>query len=236
MIKKLLIVFASAAILCVATLGGIWLFAGKSIEKQLAEGADWNWTFGDDEDEGPRKTRSFTIDPAVQLAMEIPVDLSFTRGDAPSMTVEGPANVVDRLTWEGGHLALPDTAHMRHGLKVRITAPEITGLDLDAPANVTLTGLDQDAFTLNGSGAVNLEASGKLRKVNVSTDGAGHIDLSKVDGEDATVRVDGAGDVTLGATNLVDVHINGVGHVSLVKKPKTLRTQINGIGSVDHDY
>lgn len=48
--------------------------------------------------------------------------------------------------------------------------------------------------------------------------------------------MNGAGNVTIGATGNVDVEINGIGNVSLVRKPVNLKTRINGIGNVDHDY
>ncbi|WP_067732195.1 GIN domain-containing protein [Novosphingobium naphthalenivorans] len=237
MFRKLLIVFASGVILTVVAFSAAWVVGGDKLKKGFTEGDGWAWTIGDDdEDQGPRKSRSFAVDPGAQLAMEIPVELSFTRGDKAEMTVSGPAKVVDRLVWENGRLSVPGNVHMRHGVKVMITAPEITGLDLDAPGDVTLTGLQQDQFTLKSEGAVNLEANGKVRKVFVTTEGASNIDLEKLAVEDATVRMDGVGNVTIGATGLVDVEINGAGHVSLVRKPKTLRSQINGIGSVDNDY
>ncbi|KHK89628.1 GIN domain-containing protein [Novosphingobium malaysiense] len=237
MFRKLLIVFASGVILSIVAFSAAWLFGGDKFRQEFYDHDGWSWTIGeDDEDQGPRKSRSFTVEPGSQLAMEIPVELSFNRGDKAEMVVTGPANIVDRLIWENGRLSVPGQVHMRHGLKVKITAPEITGLDLDAPGDVTLVGMQQERFTLKSEGAVNLDAEGKVRKVFITTEGAGNIDLAKVEGEDATVRMDGVGNVTIGATGLVDVEINGAGHVTLVRKPETLRSQINGIGSVDHDY
>ena len=134
MFRKLLIVFASGVILSVVAFSAAWVIGGDRLQKEFTDGDGWSWTIGDDdEDQGPRKSRSFTVDPGTQLAMEVPVELSFTRGDKAEMIVTGPAKVLDRLVWENGHLSIPGHVHMRHGLKVRITAPEITGLDLDAP-------------------------------------------------------------------------------------------------------
>ena len=77
-----------------------------------------------------------------------------------------------------------------------------------------------------GHRSVNLDAGGKVRKIMVTSEGAGNIDLEKLDVEDATVRMDGVGNVTIGATNLVDVTINGAGHLTLTRKPKTLRSSL----------
>lgn len=237
MLRKLLIVFASGVILAIVAFGAAWAVGGDKLRREIAENGGWQWTIGDDkEDHGPTATRTFAVEPGATLAMEIPVELTFTRGDKPQMVVTGPAKVLDRLTWQNGRLGIAGHFRTHRGIEVRITAPEITGLDLDAPGDVTLTGLDQEKFTLRSEGAIDLSARGKVRKLFITSDGAGDIDLGHVEAEDAIVRINGVGDVTVGASNLVDVEINGAGNVSLVRKPGTLRSQINGLGSIDHDY
>ncbi|MEJ2410751.1 MAG: DUF2807 domain-containing protein [Novosphingobium sp.] len=237
MFRKLLIVFASGVILSIVAFSGAWLAGGQKFREEFRQPESWSWHIGDDDDDdGPRKSRHFTVAPGSQLAMEVPVELSFTRGDKAEMTVSGPSELVDRLVWKDGRLSVPGKVHVHHGLKVKITAPEITGLDLDAPGDVTLTGLKQDQFALTAEGAVNLEANGTVRKITVKTEGAGNIDLEQLAVEDATVRMDGVGNVTIGATGLVDIEINGAGHATLVRKPRTLHSRINGLGSIDHDY
>lgn len=237
MLRKLLIVFASGVILSIVAFGSAWVIGGERFTREVQEKDGWGWTIHDDEnDHSPRKTRSFAIQSGSQIAMKIPVELVFTRGDKPEMTVSGPAGIVDRLVWEGGRLSIKGSANIHRGLKVRITAPEIAGLDLDAPGDVTMTGLDQESLRLNSRGAIDLDASGKVNRMFVTSEGAGNIDLGKVQGRDATIRVDGVGDVTLGATGTVDVEINGAGNVTLVRKPATLRSRMNGIGDIDHDY
>ncbi|PNU01747.1 GIN domain-containing protein [Novosphingobium guangzhouense] len=237
MLRKLLIVFASGLILSIAAFALAWTIGGEKMRQEFQTNG---WYFNDDDsghhDQGPRKTRVFAIQSGSQLAMEVPVDLEFIRGDKAEMTVEGPAGVVDRLVWENGRLSIDGSARIHRGLKVRITAPEIAGLDLDAPGDVNLHGLDQEALRINARGAIDLEASGKVARTFVTSDGAGSLDLGKVEGRDATIRINGVGDVTIGATGVVDVEINGAGNVTLVRKPATLRSRMNGIGDIDHDY
>ncbi|MBT0668888.1 DUF2807 domain-containing protein [Novosphingobium profundi] len=237
MFRKLLIVFASAAILSIVAFGGAWIVGGKDLRQEFTQNGGWSWDFDEDEGElGPTTTRAFALASGAQIAMEIPVELSFTRGDTPGMTVRGPAKVLDRLVWKDGRLSVDGKLASHRSLKVQITAPEIDSLDLDAPGDVTLVGLDQERFSLSANGAIDLEARGKVRTIFVTAHGAGDIDLGKVEGDDATVRVDGAGDVTLAPRRLADIKINGVGNVTLKRKPQILRSEINGIGSVDHDY
>lgn len=237
MFRKLLIVFASGVILTIVAFSAAWVVGGDKFRRDVNEG-DFNWTIGDDDEaaNSPQITRNFAIQPGARLAMDVPVQLVFTRGDKAEMVVTGPQKLVDRLTWENGRLAIKGDWHGRKGLKVRITAPEIEGLDFDAPGEVTLTGLDQDSLNVNGNGALSLDASGKVRKLAVTTDGAGSLDFGKLQVQDATIRVNGAGNMTIGATGNVDVQINGIGNVTLVRKPANLKSEINGIGNVSHDY
>jgi len=239
MLRKLLIVFASGVILSIVAFGAAWITGGEKLRQEWASGHGWHVNIDDDDDDhGPRKTRSFAIQPGSQLAMDVPVDLDFTRGDKTEMIVSGPADLVDQLVWANGRLSLDGTVNRHHSrsIKVRITAPEIGGLAFDAPGDVTLAGLDQRNLTLKSRGAIDLDASGKVDTVNVASEGAGNIDLEKLAARDATVRVDGVGNVTIGATGTVDVEINGAGNVSLVKKPAVLRSRLSGIGNIDHDY
>ncbi|TDW64010.1 putative autotransporter adhesin-like protein [Novosphingobium sp. PhB55] len=235
MFRKLLIVFASGVILTIVAFSAAWLIGGDKFRQDIHSG-DFNWTMDGDDTDSPQITRNFQIQPGARLAMDIPVQLVFTKGDKAEMVVTGPQKLVDRLTWENGRLDVKGKWHGRKGLKVRISAPEIEGLDFEAPGDVTLTGLDQDSLTVNGNGALSLEASGKVRKLAVTAEGAGNLDFGKVEARDALIRVNGAGNITIGAAGTVDVAINGIGNVSLVRKPANLKTEINGIGNVDHDY
>jgi hypothetical protein len=237
MLRKLLIVFASGVILSIVAFAAAWVVGGSKLHRDIVKEGGWEWTIGEDGAKlGPTTTRNFPVEPGARLAMEIPVELTFTRGDKAGMEVTGPKRLVDNLTWENGHLGLKNGSGSASGIRVRITAPEINGLDLEAPGNVTLTDLDQDKFALRSEGAIDLDATGKVRQLSITSLGAGSIDVGQVQAEDAIVRIDGVGDVTVGASNLVDVQINGAGNVTVVRKPKTLRSRIIGLGSVDRDY
>lgn len=235
MFRKLLIVFASGVILSIVAFGAAWAIGGDAIRKDFGEGHGWHWS-NDEDDHGPQKTRSFAVDPGSQIAMGIPVELHFNRGDQAGMTVTGPASVIDHLVWINGRLSTDGKVRVHHGVRVQITAPQITGLDLDAPGEVTLAGLDQESLRLHSRGAIDLDASGKVNRMFVTSEGAGDIDLGHVEGKDATVRVEGVGDVTIGASGTVDVQIDGAGNVTLLRKPAVLRSRIHGIGNIDHDY
>ncbi|PEQ12160.1 DUF2807 domain-containing protein [Novosphingobium sp. PC22D] len=235
MIRKLLIVFASGVALCVVAFALAYVTGGNDLRSALRGETEFAWTLGE-EYKGPKKSRDFTVDGGQTLTMEVPVELHFSRGPESKMVVSGPAEAVDRLVFENGRLSLKGDGRLRHGLDVTIVAPQIAALDMEAPGDVTLSGMQQDQFRLKSEGAIDLDADGKVRQVWVKAEGASDLDLDKLEVEDATVRVDGAGSVSIAATGFVDVEVNGVGNVTLHKKPAKLRSSINGVGSIDHDY
>lgn len=237
MLKKLLIVFASGTILCIVALSLAWVTGGKNLPGTFLNGDGYSIGFGGDHDgNAERKSREFPVDGSQPVTMAVPVNLRFTRGEEARMTVSGPAEAVGRLVWENSRLSIKPGKNLRHGLKVTIVAPQLAELDLNAPGNIVLAGLQQDQFRLRSGGAVNLKARGNVRQLFIETDGAGQVDLKRVDAESAVVRLDGVGNVSIAPSRLADVVINGVGRVTLHRKPQQLSSEINGVGSIGHSY
>ncbi|GGZ05278.1 GIN domain-containing protein [Novosphingobium colocasiae] len=238
MVRKLLIVFASGMVLAVLAFSAAWLVGGKTLHDQIASGDGFEWTIDDDghEEHGPRKRINLPLDPGKTVAIAVPVSLEFARGDQARLEIAGPAAAVERLAWKDGRLSLRGGGKLDRTLHVTLYAPQVPALALDAPADVTLAGLDQEDLRIDADGAVSLDASGKVRRMVVNARGAGSFDLADVEGDDATVRVDGAGSVDIAPRHLADVEIRGVGSVSLHRKPQVLRSNVYGIGSIDHDY
>jgi hypothetical protein len=165
------------------------------------------------------------------------VTLRFTRGEAVSMTISGAKKAVDAIVWEGGKLTAGGGIHFGDDdIEVSITAPRLSALILSSAVKARLEGLDQPSLKVETRGAVDLEASGRVGSLDVSTAGASDLDFEDLAAQDAKVVTRGASDVTIAATGKADVEINGVGSVSLRRKPAELTSRIHGIGSVDNDY
>ena len=234
MIRKLLIVFASGLALSIVCISGAWVVGGQELMTHFRDHKG-GWQFDFDSDKGPRTTRTLPFDGSRILSIDGPVNLRFTRGAKAEMMIEGPQNVVDRLSWKDGKLSLGG-GNWSGGLDVVITAPMLAGLELSGASDVDLSDLDQPEFTLDASGAADVSASGKVRKVTVNTSGAGDIDFEKLAAEDAAVQIAGVGDIDIAATGAVSVSISGAGDVTLHRRPKVLTSSIGGMGSINHSY
>lgn len=236
MTKKLLIVFASGLMLALILLSSAWVFGGDELSKRVHQGKGFSVNIDTDND-GPKTERALTFDPALPLTISAPVRLRFTRGDTVSMTVTGPKQVVDALVWEGGTLSAGKGITLGgDGISVSITAPRLSALILNSAADAKLAELDQPSLKVETRGAVEMEASGRVESLDISTAGASDLDFRELATRDAKVVTRGAGDVTIAAVGKVDVEINGVGSVSLKRRPSQLTSRINGLGSVDNDY
>lgn len=235
MIRKLLIVFASGLALSIVCISGAWVIGGQELMTHFRDHKG-GWQFDFDPDKGgPRTTRTLPFDGSSILAIDGPVNLRFTRSAKAEMSVEGPQNMVDRLSWKDGKLSL-GSGNWSGGLDVTVTAPMLAGLELSGASDVDLTDLDQPEFSLDASGAADVRASGKVRKLTVNTSGAGDLDFEKLATEDATVQIAGVGDVDIAATGAVSVSISGAGDVTLHLRPRVLTSSIGGMGSVNHSY
>lgn len=233
MIKKLLVVFASAAALALLSISAAFVVGGSDFRGAIADG-DFHWG---EEYDGPMATREFAFDTGKVLTIDAPVNLRFERSETVSMKVEGPKDAMKDLVYENGELSLKGShRHLRHGLTVTVTAPTLAGLVLDAPGDVELVELQQDAIEIRSSGAADIDASGTVRKLTLEADGAADLDFREVKAKDASVQINGAGDVDISATGAVDIEINGAGSVTLHAKPASVTSQINGVGSVDRAY
>lgn len=235
MLKKLLIVAASAAMLALVSISAAFVVGGPEIRAAFAEGK-FVWVVGDEYD-GPVIAKELTLDDAKELVITMPVNLRFDRSDTASMKVEGPQEAIDALVYENGKLAFRGSGKRRSTtLEITIAAPVLPDLRLETAGDIDLRGLDQDAFALHSSGAADVKATGRAKSLVLVTNGAADLNFEEVATGDARIEINGAGDVNLSATGEVDIEINGAGSVTLHTKPARVRSEINGVGSVDRSY
>lgn len=234
MIRKLLIVAVSGAILALISIGAAVAIGGPDLHKAFHEGG---FVWDSDGYKGPIARKELAFDPGKPLEISLPVDMHFVRGDKVSMIVEGPKAAIDALVYENGKLDLRGPRiGSNQGLKISITAPVLPPLDISGPANIEIDDLRQPEFKLSMAGAGNIEASGKVDRLEVDASGAGNVDLSKLEAVDAQVSIAGLGNADINASGKVEAAIAGAGNVTLHRKPRELDSDIAGLGNVEHAY
>lgn len=260
MIRNLLVFSGIAAVLSVGCLAG----AAALVSHDLGS-HDWTWSVFKDGDhiafrKGPAvkpesvATKALDWKGGDHLSVEIPGEVDYTQGPAPSITVTGPASLVDRVRFDNGKLYFiagaeddqPESVNLTLGpdgfgalrsdrkrLRVTVTAPSVTGFDMVGDGHLSLHNYDQPKLDLDLSGSGDVDGMGHTKALSLTLSGSGDADLGDLVAADAKVAIRGSGDADINATHQADIDISGSGDVSFSGKPVTVNTNITGSGNVD---
>lgn len=136
-------------------------------------------------------------------------------------------------------------------LRIRITTPDLASLRSSGASDVVLSGVKNERFTIETSGAGSVKAavetndlrietsgagdvrvSGKAKTLAMETSGAADIDAHELKAEKVRVEVSGAGDVSVFAAEELDVQVSGAGDVQYYGSPKVINQDVSGAGSI----
>jgi hypothetical protein len=246
MIRTLLIIAGAALVLCVATLSGAAAIGGNDLARH-----GWEWTFkghgdgGDEtvrfrrEDDSPPATRNLAWTGGERLEIEIPGDVTYVQGETPSVVVTGPKSKVDRVSLVGGRLGWSDDGDevvvgwgRSSRLRVVVTAPSVSSFELNSSADLSIRDYNQPSLAVRVTGSGEVDAAGETQAVTVDLTGSGEVDLTSLRTTDATVTVNGSGDVSVGPTGAARVDISGSGDVDLTRRPANLQQSVSGSGDI----
>jgi hypothetical protein len=246
MIKKLLVVFAAAALISMTCFTFLHILGGfpPGWRGPPWGDGDWRGNWRGDwrgrRDLGPEVTRNLPFTGGDRLDIYYPAEITFTQGPQPRFTVTGPQGLLDQLTLGNGVLRGPDRHGFRWGgpgwdgrLRIDIVSPNTHEFHLAGAEKLSIRNYDQDSLEIHAAGAADIDGQGKAKRLDVEFAGAGHLDLSQLPVDDAKVAIAGAGDASLDPRLSADVSIAGAGHVTLKSRPPYLQTHISGFGSVD---
>jgi len=248
MIKRLLVVFAAAAVISMACFAILGVMGGfpQNFEGPWGPGPGWRGPWGGRgrawNDDGPVTTRNLAYTGGYKLVVSYPAEITVTQGPQARFTVTGPQGLLDRLSLQDGVLWAPNGPRWRWGrgpgddgrLRIDIVTPDTREFHLAGAQKLSLRNFDQDNLSLYASGAADVDGQGKARHLEAHISGAGHLALEELVVDDADVSISGAGDASLNARNSAEVSISGAGHVEFKCRPAGgLSQHISGFGSVD---
>lgn len=182
----------------------------------------------------PKSSRDFAWNGGDTLVVNLPGEVEYTQGPAAKVTITAPQAVLDRVKVENGEIGVTGRRFdfkNRH-IKIIVQAPNVNSFRFNGSQDVDIKNYAQDSLAIEANGAIDLEATGAARTINLRMNGAGDADLEDIVNEDAKVELNGAAKATLSPRKSVDVRINGVGHLTLARRPPVIRKETHGIGSV----
>jgi hypothetical protein len=187
---------------------------------------------------GPRVTQSRTVEPFTSVELRGSGQLDVLIGEAPTLVIESDEESLRELSTNvrDGRLVIETQSSfwMRGGeYHIRLTTPQLESLALNGATRASIHGFAGGRTSLILSGAGDLEASGTVDRVVAQVNGAGSLDLGKLESTDAEVVVNGTGNIKVRATGRLDATVNGVGNIEYFGKPRDLNTAIHGVGSIE---
>ncbi len=179
----------------------------------------------------PRQVASFDR-VAVNGALELVVQV----GAPQAVELSGDDDIVPlfRTTVQGSTLDIHPTRSYTwraHEPQVRLTVPNLTGLEASGALTGTLSGLSGMRFSLTVSGAVTLHADGTVDALSVHASGATTLDLAAVATHTVDLDASGATHLAVQASEAIRGSMSGMTVVTYTGSP-TVSVHTSGVSQI----
>jgi hypothetical protein len=166
--------------------------------------------------------------------------VNITVGAPSAVGIEGGARAIKhlRIYVENDTLVIrPTEAHWSwldspQQLTLNIGAKTLTSLETKGAGSVHITGLKGGEHRVLVAGAFNIEARGELDRLDITLQGAGNVDYSRVIAQEANVVLRGAGNIEVNPVKLLDAAVHGVGAVQYFGEPDKVESVVHGLGAI----
>jgi hypothetical protein len=189
-------------------------------------------------DTGPVATEERQVEAFQSIELRGAAELTVQVGPAHSLKVTaGPKTRAAFTSKVEGEKLILET-HNRFfepqmgQVDLQATLPALRSMTVSGAGDVKLIDVASDSLALALNGAASVEAQGKAAALTASMNGAGNMDLSRLEAGSATVTVNGAGSMEVNATGSLNATVNGVGSIDYTGNPGQVTTAINGVGSI----
>ena len=153
-----------------------------------------------------------------------------------SLEIEGDDNVLTLVTTEVSnhvlHLRNLRAYSVSEPISVRISVPDLEGIDSSGAGTMEVSGLKNEKFEIDASGAPSVKVSGETKLLKIGANGAGKIDTHKLHAARVEVDSKGVSKVEVYAAEQLDVTVSGPSHV-IYQGNAVVNKAVNGPGSVE---
>jgi len=165
---------------------------------------------------------AFDIEVVCQKPQE--VEISGDDNILPLVTTEVSNNVLHVRSLRNYSTSEP--------LTLRISAPDLVGINSSGAGTIEVSGLKNDRFEIDVNGAPTIKASGETKALKIDANGAGKIDTHKLRAARVEVDSKGVSGVEVYAAEQLDVTVSGPSHV-IYRGNAVVNKTVHGPGSVE---
>ncbi len=174
---------------------------------------------------GVTAKRSYDASGFTKIELRGPDDIDVTNGAQFAVSAEGDTAALDQLVVrvENGTLLVSRKDrhgfswgnHEDHGVKVRVTLPSLTAVNLTGTGDIDIAALAATDADLSITGTGNITVAGSGNRLNASIRGTGDIDAAKFAAKSASISILGPGSMKGNVSGGASISIAGPGDVDL---------------------
>jgi hypothetical protein len=157
-------------------------------------------------------------------------------GKEYSVEVQADDNIVPliRTDVEGDTLEirLDQKVSTHNEMIVRITAPNIEKVQTSGASKLSASGISNDEFSLDTSGASKIALAGTTQHLNIDVSGASNIDAEALNAIRADIDASGASKIAVSVSGELHSSASGASRIVYTGDPKTIDNHQSGAGSV----
>jgi hypothetical protein len=176
------------------------------------------------------------VQPFHALQIEGAFDVVVICGRPQSVEISGDDNLVPHIITrvEGARLRVyPDTSiSPRNPLKVLIGAHGIDSVSSSGVSTVSISKISGQRFEAEIVGAGDVRLSGRIESCNITLAGGAELHAQDLAAGIVDMRIDGAGEAEVHASQSLQATITGLGEVIYHGNPKKILKNITGLGTV----
>lgn len=153
-----------------------------------------------------------------------------------SLEIEGDDNVLPLVSTEVSnnvlHIKSLRSYSVSEPITLRISVPDLEGISASGAGKLEISGIKNEKFVIDASGAPTIKAAGETKVLNVDASGAGKIDTHKLRAARVVVESKGVSKVEVYAAEQLDVTVSGPSSV-IYEGDAVVNKTVNGPGSVE---
>jgi len=158
-------------------------------------------------------------------------------GEKQSVFVKADDNLLDRVTTEvrSGKLVIantPGSFTTNSPMSVEVGVPSLDALTLSGSGNIAVTGVEAESFDVNLPGSGTLTGDGTATGLDVTVDGSGMVQLTRLVATNVRADVSGSGSIFVTATESLDASVSGSGAILYTGSPQDVSRNVTGSGAI----
>ena len=170
------------------------------------------------------------------ISTEGAFDLQIVCQKPLSVEVEGDDNVLPLVSTEVSnnvlHIKSLRGYSVSEPITLRISVPSLAGISATGAGNIQVSGIGNEKFSIDASGAPTIRTTGETRGLNIDVSGAGKIDTHRLRAAQVVVDSKGISNIEVHASERLDVIVSGPSHVTY-EGDAVVNQKVNGPGKVE---